>query len=660
MRPISKVLIANRGEIAARIQRTLRNMGIWTVAVHSDADAGAPFVLSADQAVRIGPAASRESYLCIEKIVDAAKRTGSTAIHPGFGFLAENADFAQACGDAGLIFIGPSPRAIRDMGSKKAAKRLVAAAGVPVVPGVEPDDQTTSHLAREAEAVGFPLLIKASAGGGGKGMRIVERSEELILAIDGAKREAKSAFGDDTLLIERYVQTPRHVEIQILGDQHGNLLHLFERECSIQRRHQKIIEESPSPALDAGLRARMGEAAVAVGKAVGYASAGTVEFILAPNGEFFFLEVNTRLQVEHPVTELVTGIDIVREQIRIAEGAPLAFAQSDLTQSGHAIECRLYAEDANKDFLPTTGQLVDWFVPDMPGLRVDSGVEQGTEIGIHYDPMLAKVITHAATRGEAIQKMLGALSHLAAEGVTTNREFLMRVLAHPEFRAGATHTHFIQDHLREPATDPLRPEREAWAAVAATLAARDTRMRARRTLPALPLGFRNNRVSREWVEYRLGERSLRVEYAGLDGNTLQVSADGAEHQVRQVIVALPRVSFEDESGLGHAFRVSRRDDHVFVHGLDGSVVFLELPRFPEKQLATAAGACVAPMPGKVVKVVAKLGDAVQTGDVLVVLEAMKMEHSVKASEAGIVVEMRVSEGEQVESEVVLAVLGPSA
>jgi acetyl-CoA carboxylase biotin carboxylase subunit len=660
MRQISKILIANRGEIASRIQRTAFDMGIATVAVFSDADAGAPFVRSADQAVRIGPAAARESYLRIDAIVAAAKKTGADAIHPGFGFLAENPELAEACAASGIVFIGPSAKAIRDMGSKKAAKRLVAAAGVPVIPGAEPDDQTTPALAAEARKVGAPVLIKASAGGGGKGMRTVRDLADLEEAIEGAKREAKNAFGDDTLLIEKYIERPRHVEIQILGDQHGNIVHLFERECSIQRRHQKIIEETPSVALSSELRAKMGAAAVAVGGAVGYENAGTVEFILGADGQFYFLEVNTRLQVEHPITECVTGIDIVREQILVAQGLPLSFGQSELEMRGHAIECRLYAEDADNGFLPTTGTLVDWHVPAIPGLRVDSGVTNGSEIGIHYDPMLAKVVVSAPSRPEAIQKMVGALSSLAAEGVITNREFLIRVLRHPEFVAGATHTHFIDDHLSAPVADPSRADRERWAAVAATLAGRALRTEGTKILPTLTSGFRNNRYSREFVEYRLDDRHVRVEYAPTGGGGIELSFDGSEHAVRDVEWAEPRMSFEDESGSVHHFRVSRRADHWFVHSRQGSFTLVELPRFPERALAVAEGACVAPMPGKVVKLVAHEGTAVKAGDVLVVLEAMKMEHSVRAPEDGIVSEVLVSEGEQVEGDAVLVVVSPAS
>ncbi len=350
-------------------------MGITTVAVFSDADENAPFVKSADRAVRIGPAPSSESYLRVEKIVEAARRTGANAIHPGFGFLAENAGFAEACAEAGILFVGPSPRAIRDMGLKREAKEIVSKAGVPVIPGGSAQDQSVKGLCAEARGIGFPVLVKASAGGGGKGMRVVRAEGELEAAIEGAKREAKSSFGNDTLLIEKYIERPRHVEVQILGDSHGNVVHLFERECSIQRRHQKIIEETPSVALNAALRAEMGAAAVAVGKAVDYQSAGTVEFILGPDGKFYFLEVNTRLQVEHPITEAVTGVDIVREQILVAQGAELSFRQEDLRMSGAAIECRLYAEDADNGFLPTTGTVVDFHVPSMPDLRVDTGIE---------------------------------------------------------------------------------------------------------------------------------------------------------------------------------------------------------------------------------------------------------------------------------------------
>ncbi len=656
MRPIHRLLIANRGEIAARIQRTADAMGISTVAVFSDADQDAPFVKSAHMAVRIGPAPSAESYLRVDRILDAARATQTDAIHPGFGFLAENANFARAVGEAGFTFVGPSPRAIADMGSKKASKRLVAAAGVPVIPGADPDDQSIATLLAEAKRVGFPLLVKASAGGGGKGMRIVREPGELEAAIAGAKREAQSSFGDETLLLEKYIERPRHVEIQVLGDSHGNVVHLFERECSIQRRHQKIIEETPSPALDADKRAKMGDAAVAAAKAVGYESAGTVEFILAPDGSFYFLEMNTRLQVEHPITECVTGIDLVRQQLLVAQGARLGFGQSDLRMQGHAIECRLYAEDADNGFLPTTGGIEDWYVPPIPGLRVDTGVETGSVVGIHYDPMLAKVIVHAATRPEAIQKMLGALSGLACEGVITNREILQRVLRHDAFGAGDTHTHFIQDHFQAPASDPTRESRIANAVIAVLLAARETRRHDRRVLPALEPGWRNNPFAPEQVEYRIGERSLVVGYSPERDKVVRVRIDGAEHRARLAHFALPELAFEDGQGVLRRFRVSRRSERWFVHTTEGSITIHEIPRFASRQAEVAHGACIAPMPGKVVKVEAKPGDEVKLGDVLVVLEAMKMEHPVRAPEDGVVEKVLVSEGDQVEADATLVVL----
>ncbi len=656
MAPLTKILIANRGEVALRVARTARSMGIATVAVFSDADADATFVRAADEAVRIGPPPAAESYLAIDKLIDAAKRTGADAVHPGFGFLAENAAFAEACAAAGLVFIGPSPRAIRDMGSKKAAKSLVAAAGVPVIPGYAGDDQSVAGLVREAKQIGFPILIKASAGGGGKGMRIQRDAADLEAAVEGARREARNAFGDDTLLIERYVERPRHVEIQILGDTHGNLIHLFERECSIQRRHQKIIEETPSPALDAALRQRMGEAAVLAGKSVDYHSAGTVEFILAPDGAFYFLEVNTRLQVEHPITECVTGVDIVREQIRVAQGEALELLQADVRFDGAAIECRLYAEDPDNGFLPTTGTIVDWQLPALDGLRVDSGVETGSDVGIHYDPMLAKIIVHAPGRAEAIQKMIRALSTLSVQGVKTNRAFLIDVLSHPEFAAGRTHTHFIEDHLagRSVTADA---DLVARAAIAATLFDHQARRRSRKLLPALEPGFRNNRFAPEHVEYAIGDRTLRVEYDNLGQGRFRVWLDGAEQRVLLVSTSGAETTFEDGAGVRRRVRVVQDGLRWHTHQLGGDVVLVEAPRFPERARAVAHGACIAPMPGKVVRVLVSQGQTVSAGDALVILEAMKMEHTVKAPEDGTVTGLHVEEGEQVSEGAVLAVVG---
>jgi acetyl-CoA carboxylase biotin carboxylase subunit len=653
---IRALLVANRGEISARIQRTAQAMGISTVAVFSDADARAPFVTMADHAVRLGPAPAAESYLRIDRLLEAARLSGADAVHPGFGFLAENADFAEACEQAGLVFVGPRSAAIRAMGSKREAKRIASAAGVPVVPGVESDDQRVDAIATRARELGFPLLLKASAGGGGKGMRILRSDDGLKAAIESAKREALGAFSDDTLIVERYLERPRHVEIQILGDQHGNLVHLFERECSIQRRHQKIVEETPSPALDPELRQRMGEAAIAVARAVGYTNAGTVELMLAPDRSFYFLEVNTRLQVEHPVTELVTGLDIVREQIRIAEGEPLGFAQHELAQRGHAIECRLYAEDPAHGFLPTTGTLIDWHFPELPGLRIDSGVEVGSEIGIHYDPMLAKLIVHAPTRAEAIRKLARVLRTASVQGLTTNLEFLGRVLEHPEFVAGNTHTHFIDEHLAAPAADD--PKAAAIAAIAATLVSFEQARRARQILPALEPGFRNNRFGRQMVDYKLGDHSLRVAYVSRGGGRFDFDVADASFSVNLVEQDGKIVRFDDGDGRRHTLRVNRVGARHYTHQDGRSQLLLELPRFPEPELELTRGACTAPMPGKVVAVLVGESDHVTAGQTLVVLEAMKMEHAVKAASDGSVERVLVSAGEQVEADAVLVVVSP--
>ncbi len=442
-----KVLIANRGEIAVRITATLQQMGITAVAVYSEPDRGAPHMLCADEAYPLEGKTSAETYLRGAKIIDIARRHGVDAIHPGFGFLSENDDFAQACADADIVFIGPSPNVIRDMGDKIIAKQKFVAAGVPVVPGWSgKDDATAAELSIEAQKIGYPVLIKAAAGGGGKGMRVVHRAEDFAAAADAAKREANAAFGDGRIFLEKYITSPRHVEFQIFGDTHGNVVHLFERECSIQRRHQKIIEESPSPALTPELRKKMGDAAVRAARAIGYTNAGTVEFILDQSDKFYFLEVNTRLQVEHPVTEMVTHQDLVRAQLLIAAGEKLPFTQESLRQDGHAIECRIYAEDASRNFMPSTGTLLQYRPPVGPSVRVDSGVTNGSEISVYYDPMLAKLIVHDVDREGAISKMIWALRHFVAMGVTTNIEYLCAVLNHPQFRAGKLHTHFLEEH----------------------------------------------------------------------------------------------------------------------------------------------------------------------------------------------------------------------
>jgi propionyl-CoA carboxylase alpha chain len=643
--------------------RTCRRLGIATVAVFSDADEDMPFVRFADEAIRIGPPPAASSYLAIETLIAAARRTGADAVHPGYGFLSENATFAQACAGAGITFIGPSPEVIHLLGSKREAKIAASRAGVPIVPGYNGDDQRVETLTEQAFEIGFPLLVKASAGGGGKGMRVVRARGELQDAIERARSEAKNAFGDDTLLLERYVERPRHVEIQILGDHHGELIHLWERECSIQRRHQKVIEEAPSPALDETRRAAMGAAGVAVGKAVGYTSAGTVEFIVAPDGAFYFLEVNTRLQVEHPVTEAITGLDLVEQQIRVARGERLGLSAAPPIR-GHAIEVRLYAEDADAGYLPTTGRILDWRFDDVPGLRVDAGVETGSEVGIHYDPMLAKVIAHAATRRDAIALLRRSLERATVAGITTNREHLHRVLGHPAFGSGELDTHFLDHHADALRAPPLSAGRLRTAAIAATLAGFAARLAA--STPLAPPGWRNVWFADPVLTFAVGEQRLALAYRSLGADRFTITVDGAPSTVRLVAVepragsgAAVEVVFEDD---GH--RVRRRV--VSDGGATGArwhvdgLVLVEEPRFPEAVAAAVAGGLTAPMPGKVVKVLVEAGQDVAAGAALLVLEAMKMEQTVRAPTDGVVAALHVSTGEQVEADQLLAVVTPAS
>ena len=655
---IQKILVANRGEIARRIMRTCRKMGIATVAVYSEADAEMPFVAEADEAVLLGPASSSESYLRIDKILEAAALTRADAIHPGYGFLAENAEFAEACGGAGVIFIGPTPDAIRSMGSKREAKALVAKAGVPVIPGYDGSNQDPKVLAKEAIEVGFPVLLKASAGGGGKGMKLVRQKAELPDAIASAAREGQSSFGDGTLLVEKYIDDPRHVEIQILGDSHGSLIHLNERECSIQRRHQKIIEETPSPALDAALRTQMGEAAVLCGKAIGYQNAGTVEFILAPDRSFYFLEVNTRLQVEHPVTECVTGLDLVEEQILIAQGEPLRISQDTVRFEGAALEVRLYAEDPAAGFLPQSGKIIDWDLPPAEGLRVDSGVESGSEVGIHYDPMLAKIITFGQTRPLALQRMRRALRSLSVQGVTTNREFLLRVLDHPAFIAGDIDTHFIDRHLQDELGDGASEADVQRAAMAAALADQQRRDRTRVLVPDVPSGWRNNYHTPQSVEYEVRGGEVLVDYRHLGDDRFTVWTGAEARAVRLVSWEPPQLILEEGARRWPA-RISFDGDRTFVHSADFSIDLLRKPRFPDKTQAIPAGGCLAPMPGKVIELRVTEGDTVKAGQVLMIMEAMKMEHSVTAPRDGTVGQLLVTAGDQIDADALLVVVAES-
>jgi 3-methylcrotonyl-CoA carboxylase alpha subunit len=615
-RTLRRVLIANRGEIACRIARTCRAMGIGTVAIFSDADERALHVAACDQAVRVGPAPSRDSYLAIDRVVAAARATACDAVHPGYGFLSENAAFARACADAGLTFIGPTPEVIDSLGSKERARDIARRAGVPVL------DAYTPEQAAGGQAP-FPLLLKASAGGGGKGMRIVREAGELAAALESARRESLAAFGDDTIIIERYLEGARHVEVQILGDTHGNLVHLHERECTVQRRHQKILEETPSPAVSPELRARMTGAALAIARAVGYHSAGTVEMMLAADGSFYFLEVNTRLQVEHPVTEMVTGVDLVREQIRIAEGHALSFRQEDLEQRGHAVEVRLYAEDPEQGFLPAGGALVAWRAPDLPGLRVDTGVAAGSEVPTHYDPMLAKIACHAPTRAEALARLAGALDQLVALGVTTNRELLARLLRHPEMVAGRLDTHFLEKH-RADLFGHAAPADESERAIAAVALAAARR---RAILPDVPAGWRNNAPAAPRARARLAP----------DGDLL----------------------VEDDAGVVRRFTVASEGGSHHVHADGRDHLIDDRERFPDRRAAASAGGLTAPMPSRVVKVLVAEGDLCQRGQTLLILEAMKMEHAVRADATCRVRRLFVAEGDPVDAGAPLVALDPA-
>lgn len=648
---ISRILIANRGEIARRIIRTTHAMGIDSVAIYADGDAGEPFVKEADQAVALEGASSRETYLDQEKVLRAAKQTGADAIHPGYGFLSENSDFARAVTAAGLIWIGPSPDAIARMGDKLSSKRLILDADVPTLPAVELE--TGADAAKLAAEIGYPLLVKASAGGGGKGMRVVDSEAELEQSIESARREAAAAFGDDTIFLERWLTATRHVEIQVLGDEHGNVVHCFERECSVQRRHQKIIEEAPSPAVDEDLRARMGAAAVLAAQAVGYTSAGTVEFLLAGK-EFWFLEMNTRLQVEHPVTEEITGLDLVREQILIAQGEPLGFKQEDLSINGHAIEARLYAEDPANDFLPAAGRVLLWEPSSYAEARFDSGIETGSRVGIEFDPMLAKVIVHAPTRREAALRLARVLETTRVQGLTTNRDFLVSVLRTPEFIAGDTTTDFI-DRINPSRNLVLQHSELVEAAIAIVMKAQGDRRDAARVLATIPSGWRNTLMPPESVSFLFNDEELTVQYRSQrDGSFLVTEAD-ASHRVWIKSREGNEISLEiDNRRL--AFTVTSHGDLWLVHGPGGQAELTELPRFPVLDRVGVAGGLIAPMPGNVLATHVSTGDAVAKGQLLLILEAMKMEHRITAPAAGVVEELKVQEGDQVANGELLIIL----
>ena len=640
-----RLLVANRGEIARRIFRTCGEMGIETVAVFSEADRSAPFVSEADLAVSLGGFTPAESYLRAEAIVEAALRVGADAVHPGYGFLAEDAGFAEEVKQAGLVWVGPPPGAMRLMGDKLAAKELMAGAGVPVLSSVVPG---------EAGGIGFPVMVKAAAGGGGRGMRIVRSRADLEAQVESARREAEAAFGDGRVFLERLVEEPRHIEVQIMADLHGNTVALFERECSIQRRHQKIVEEAPSPFVDSELRRKLSEAAVAAARAVAYVGAGTVEFMVASDGEFWFLEMNTRLQVEHPVTEEITGLDLVRLQIEAARGEDLSSALEGVSISGHAIEVRIYAEDPQAGFLPTAGRM-HRFDLSAPGIRVETGVEDGDEIGVHYDPMLAKVIARARGREEAAARLSRALRRAAIHGPVTNRDLLVRILEHPEFLEGRTDTGFLDRHSPADLGRPLPGEaEERLSAVAAALAAQAERRESSGVLSTIPSGWRNNPSQLQVVDFIGAAGEMRVGYT-LSGR-VRVEVDSEPVAVTGLVACEPdRVGLEVDGVLGF-HRVNRVGDTHYVDGPAGLSRLVEKDRYPPPVRAEQSGSLQAPMPGRVVEVVSGEGEEVEKGEVLVVMEAMKMEHGLRAPHSGRVVSVLAAPGEQVESGQVLVVM----
>lgn len=639
----STLLIANRGEIARRIIRSAHDMGLRCVAVYVDADADAPFVRDADEAVRL-----ETSYLDGDAVLEAARATGAGAIHPGYGFLSENSGFAAKVAASGLAWVGPSADGITRMGDKIAAKELARASDVPTLPGSEDP--------AAAADVGYPLLVKAAAGGGGKGMRSVTSPEELDEAIAAAKREALGGFGDERVFLERYVARARHVEIQILGDAHGNVVHLGERECSIQRRHQKIIEESPSPRVDDALREKMGAAALRLARALHYESAGTVEFLVDDDtGEFFFLEVNTRLQVEHPVTEMVTGIDLVREQLRIASGEPLGYEQEDVSFTGAAVEARLYAEDPSGGFLPAIGTLAAFEPAASPSVRWDSGVVAGSRIGTDFDPMLAKVIAWAPTRSEASGRLALALARTHLGGVTTNRDFLVATLRDPAFLAGDTTTDFIE-RVAPARALALDDEETMRAARAAALWVQGEHRRDARVLAHAPSGWRNGRLPLQKLELDRGDRTWTVQYRARRDGSFRFE-DGAVARIHAW--RNDRIDVEI-AGRRSTSRITRDGERLIVQSPHGDLTFHERPRFRVPGAESIEGGFVAKMPGKVIEVRVQAGDRVRAGDTLLVLEAMKMENPMRASEDGTVVEVRVAEGDQVEAGALLLVVEPEA
>ena len=666
----NKILIANRGEIASRIIRSCRKMGIRTVAVYSDTDARTPHVKLADEAYRIGESPPSMSYLRIENLLDAAKKSGAQAIHPGYGFLSENAEFARRCSKADVVFIGPPVEAIEQMGAKDKAKHVMESAGVPVVPGYKGDEQSPEFLHVEAQKVGYPLMIKAVLGGGGKGMRVVRKHQDFLEALESACSEARNAFGDDRVLLESLISGPRHIEFQIFGDQHGNVIHLFERDCSLQRRHQKIIEESPSPFLDYELRSSMASAAVAAAKAVKYTGAGTVEFIVGEDRGFFFMEMNTRLQVEHPVTEMITGLDLVEWQLRVAAGEKLPLTQHEVRQTGHAIEARIYAENPATGFLPSIGTLYRLAFPrlnqdnasDRSTIRIDTGVEEGGEISIHYDPMIAKLIVHTDSRKQAIGAMRSALALSGVLGVFTNIGFLQSIMQHPDFEAAKTDTLFVDSKLES--LLPGNKDSADWVCWGTAISCllkdfADSANKAQKSMePCSPWNSHGNWRSGIQEPHRVQLRNQHSTETEIkifeEKNTFRIMHENAEISVT-VSVHMDLLDLTwNSSGLeeyGHHLLVLSHESQLLAVHENGRTLFTRLnPLAYEQGEEVSDFRLSAPMPGNVIRVLVKAGDKVSSGQPLLVMEAMKMEHTIVAPANGIVEEVLFQPGDLVQND----------
>jgi geranyl-CoA carboxylase alpha subunit len=649
MTKLHKILIANRGEIAVRVIRTARDLGYRTVAVYSDADANALHVQEADEAVHIGASAVGESYLVADKIINAAKQTGSNAIHPGYGFLSENAAFAKQCEANDIIFIGPGSDAIELMGSKRLSKIAMIAAGVPCISGYQGADQDDSVLVAQANEIGFPIMVKASAGGGGRGMRLVFEAKDLLAQIKTARSEAENAFGSGELILERAVIEPRHIEIQVFADSHGNVVYLGERDCSIQRRHQKVVEEAPSPFVDEQLRQRMGKAAVDAAKSCHYRGAGTVEFLVDSNKDFYFLEMNTRLQVEHPVTELITGLDLVEWQLLVAAGEQLPLSQDEITLTGHAVEVRLYAEDPRDNFMPQTGTVLQWDTPMRDGVRVDTGIKTGQVISPHYDPMIAKVITFGKTRDIAIRKLASAIQDSNIIGVNTNKLFLQNILRHPLFIAGDATTAFIEQHFTaDISMDVAIPSLETIA------------------LAAMIYYQQGKQAGNNWRSSSANGCSLILDYNETSyAVTLAESDNNFTVRVDDQSTSFTLVAMTNSdctivtNNLRRGCTFAKQDTTVYLDDGNGHFIFTDVTHMPAAAGGSGSGQVKASMDGAIVDVLVKAGDTVAVGQTLVVLEAMKMEHQLKAGISGVVEAVNTAVGQQVKSKQVLVAVAES-